>query len=205
MWRACVRDRVHRHRQLAGDLRGRQVGLQVSQHPDLALAERLNQPAVSSSAPGCRGDGVFPSPVLRWQQAKALRDHGNVSGALPGVAFQQLRSRIEQERRPHAFGLGQIQCPLHGASGGGRIAECLLGDRGRRGRGWRRSRWPGTRTRSGWRKSSPARIGRWPNTCWPRCWGGRASRCGCCCCGPRCWSGSAARVDEFPDAVASTT
>jgi LuxR family maltose regulon positive regulatory protein len=26
---------------------------------------------------------------------------------------------------------------------------------------------------------------------WPRCWNGKASRCGGCCCAPACWSGSA--------------
>ena len=56
---------------------------------------------------------------------------------------------------------------------------------GRRGCGWRRCRWPGTRIRSGSRRSSPAASGRWRSTCWPRCWTGRASRCGGCCCGPR--------------------
>jgi DNA-binding NarL/FixJ family response regulator len=37
-------DRCHRHRQLTGDLRSRQVGRQVRQHPDLALAKRIYQP-----------------------------------------------------------------------------------------------------------------------------------------------------------------
>src|SRR5580704_14123983 len=45
---------------------------------------------------------------------------------------------------------------------------------GRRGCGWRRCRWPGTRTRRGWRPSFPVPNGRWPNTCWLRCWTGRA-------------------------------
>jgi LuxR family transcriptional regulator, maltose regulon positive regulatory protein len=36
--------------------------------------------------------------------------------------------------------------------------------------------WPGTRTRRGWRPSFPVPNGRWPNTCWLRCWTGRASR-----------------------------
>ena len=43
---------------------------------------------------------------------------------------------------------------------------CMSGPRGgRRGCGWRRCRWPGTRTRSGSRRSSPAPSGRWPSTC----------------------------------------
>ena len=50
-------------------------------------------------------------------------------GAVPGVALEQPRSRLEQERHQRAVGLGHIQCPLHGASGGGRVAECLPGDR----------------------------------------------------------------------------
>src|SRR6185437_8799568 len=37
-------DRVHRQGQLAGDLRRGQVGRQISQHADLALAQRLGQP-----------------------------------------------------------------------------------------------------------------------------------------------------------------
>ena len=41
--------------------------------------------------------------------------------------------------------------------------------------------------------SSPAPIGRWLNSCWRRCWTGRAKRCGCCCCAPPCWSGCLAR------------
>jgi LuxR family maltose regulon positive regulatory protein len=62
----------------------------------------------------------------------------------------------------------------------------------RRGCGWRRCRWPGTRIRNASRRSSPAASGRWRSTCWPRCWSGRASRSGGCCCGPRCWTGSTA-------------
>ena len=57
---------------------------------------------------------------------------------------------------------------------------------GRRGCGWRRCRWPGIRIRGGSRRSSPGPSGRWRSTCWPRCWTGRARRCGGCCCGPAC-------------------
>jgi len=39
---------------------------------------------------------------------------------------------------------------------------------GRQGCGWRRCRWPGTRIRSGSRRSSAAASGRWRSTCWPR-------------------------------------
>jgi hypothetical protein len=38
----------------------------------------------------------------------------------------------------------------------------------------------------------PAASGRWRSTCWPRCWNGRARRCGGCCRRPPCWTGSAA-------------
>jgi LuxR family maltose regulon positive regulatory protein len=51
---------------------------------------------------------------------------------------------------------------------------------------------PGTPIRGGWRQSSPGPSGPWRSTCWPRCWTGRASRCGGCCCAPRSWSGSTA-------------
>ena len=42
---------------------------------------------------------------------------------------------------------------------------------------------------SGSPPSSPAPRGRWPNTCWPRCWSDRPRRCGGCCCGPHSWNG----------------
>jgi LuxR family maltose regulon positive regulatory protein len=58
------------------------------------------------------------------------------------------------------------------------------------GCGWRRCRWPGTRTRAGSRPGLPAASGRWRSICWPRCWTGSPSRCGCCCCAPPSWSGS---------------
>ncbi|TFV31531.1 hypothetical protein E4K10_04635 [Streptomyces sp. T1317-0309] len=75
-----------------------------------------------------------------------------------------------------------------------RLQCCTSGPRaGQRGCGWPRCPWRGTRTRtSGWRPSSPAVNGRWPSTCWPRCWIGRASRCESCCCAPASWSGSTA-------------
>ncbi len=53
-----------------------------------------------------------------------------------------------------------------------------------RGRGWRRCRWPGTKIRSGSRRSSQAANGQWPTTRWPRCWSGSPMRCGGCSCGP---------------------
>jgi LuxR family transcriptional regulator, maltose regulon positive regulatory protein len=52
---------------------------------------------------------------------------------------------------------------------------------------------PGSRTRSGSPRSSPAPIGRWLNSCSPRCWTGRARRCAVFCCAPQCWSGCPAR------------
>ena len=43
-------DRVHRHRQLAGDLRSRLVGRQITQHPGLAVCELFSQ-AVEAQDP----------------------------------------------------------------------------------------------------------------------------------------------------------
>jgi LuxR family transcriptional regulator, maltose regulon positive regulatory protein len=69
---------------------------------------------------------------------------------------------------------------------------CLREPRaGRLGCGWLPCRWPGTRTRSGSRLSSPAASAQWPSTYWLKCWSGRAGRCGCCRCGPRYSSRSA--------------
>ena len=67
---------------------------------------------------------------------------------------------------------------------------CMTGPRaGRRGCGWPRCRWPGIRSRTASRPSSPAASARSRSTCWPRCWSGSPSRPGGCCCGPRCWTG----------------
>jgi LuxR family transcriptional regulator, maltose regulon positive regulatory protein len=63
----------------------------------------------------------------------------------------------------------------------------------RRGCGWQRCHWPGTKIRSGSRRNSQAANGRWPTTCWPRCWSGSPMRCGGCSCGPRSWSGCPVR------------
>ena len=67
---------------------------------------------------------------------------------------------------------------------------CMTGPKaGRRACGWPRCRWPGIRSRTASRPSSPAASARSRSTCWPRCWSGSPSRPGGCCCGPRCWTG----------------
>ena len=96
------------------------------------------------------------------------------------------------------FSLAEARA-LFGASRGGvagrRAGPVARTDRGLGGRaaagGAVAGRAPGRR--SGSPRSSPAPIGRWLNSCWPRCWTGRARRCGGCCCAPRCWSGCPAR------------
>jgi len=74
--------------------------------------------------------------------------------------------------------------------GGGGDAATSAPRGGRRGCGWRRCRWPPTRIRSGSPPSSPVPNERSPNTYWPRCSTGRATRSGACCCAPRSWIGS---------------
>ena len=101
--------------------------------------------------------------------------------------------RADDLRFSRGGGAGAVRRGRGGAGRAGAGACCTSGPRaGRPGCGWPRCRWPGTPIRSGSRPSSPAASGRWPSTCWPRCWSGRASRCGGCCCGPACWTGSAA-------------
>ena len=50
-------------------------------------------------------------------------------GALPGVALEQPRRRVQQEREDRAVGLGEIEGALQGAPGGGLVAERVAGDR----------------------------------------------------------------------------
>jgi hypothetical protein len=71
-------DGVTRDVQLAGDLRPGQVGRQVAQHPDLAVAQRLRR----RPRPG----GRRGSPA--GQQAQDLSDQRGVRGALPGLALE---------------------------------------------------------------------------------------------------------------------
>jgi hypothetical protein len=50
-------------------------------------------------------------------------------GALPGVALEQARRGVQQERQEGTVRFGQIERALEGPPGGGRIAECVPGDR----------------------------------------------------------------------------
>jgi hypothetical protein len=52
-----------------------------------------------------------------------------VRGAVPGLAFQQARRGIQQERQHRTIGLGQVQRALQRRPGGGRVAERVAGDR----------------------------------------------------------------------------
>jgi hypothetical protein len=102
-------DRVHRHIKLAGDLRRGQAGLQEAQDAGLRLAERVGQ--LLCWARGRR----------RWRPAAQgvddLPDQRGVRGALPGMAFQQLGRRVQQEREEQPVGLGEVERSLEGASG----------------------------------------------------------------------------------------
>src|SRR6201995_5846698 len=88
-------DRVHRNGQLAGDLRRGQVGRQVTQHPDLGLAQRIHQ-----------AEGVcWPGRTLRrpwlwfcgwpfgWfcgEQVTDLGRQGALVTPIRGIAIEQL-------------------------------------------------------------------------------------------------------------------
>jgi len=64
---------------------------------------------------------------------------------------------------------------------------CLTAPRaGPPGCGSPRCRWPGTRTRSGLSRTSPAVSPRSPSTCRPKCSTGRPTRCGGSCAGLPC-------------------
>jgi hypothetical protein len=41
-----------------------------------------------------------------WKQAEDLSDQGRVLGAVPGVALEQRRDRVGEEREKHEVGLG---------------------------------------------------------------------------------------------------
>ena len=81
-------DGVVRDVQLAGDLRPCQVGRQVAQYPDLAVAQGLQRRLQFG---GRRGESAS------GQQAKDVGDQGGVGGVLPDVAFKQGRRGIQQE------------------------------------------------------------------------------------------------------------
>ena len=90
-----------------------------------------------------------------------------LEGELTEIRAADLRFSVAEARA--LFGAAGVELPA------GRWPGCTGGPRaGRRGCGWPRCRWPGTRTRSGSPRSSPAPIGRWLSSCWPRCWTGRA-------------------------------
>src|SRR5580704_12062764 len=114
-------DRVHRHVKLAGDLRRGKAALQEAQDPGLGLAQWLGQ--VLSWARGWR----------RWrppaQHADDLPDQRGVRGALPGMAFKQLRHRVQQEREEEAIRLGEMEPSLEGSSGGLPLTERVPGAR----------------------------------------------------------------------------
>ena len=50
-------------------------------------------------------------------------------GALPGLAFEQLRHRVQQEREEEAIMLGEIEPSLEGASGRLPLTERVPGAR----------------------------------------------------------------------------
>ena len=90
-----------------------------------------------------------------------------LEGELTEIRAADLRFSLAEARE--LFAAAGVELPSR------RWRCCMSGPRaGRPGCGWRRCRWPGTRIRSGSRPSSPAPSGRWRNTCWPRCWTGRA-------------------------------
>ena len=93
-------DGVDREEQLTGDLGSRELGRQVAQDADLALAERLAQ------APSCARPG---RGLPAGQQVQDLGDRDGVSGAQPAVALEQLRRWIKQEQKEQAFWLGEIE------------------------------------------------------------------------------------------------
>jgi hypothetical protein len=90
------------------------------------LAERFAQ---SSRLAGWSGGAVRPLRARPGEQAQDAGDLDGVRGALPGVALEQLRRRVDEERQEHAVELGEIEGALEGAPGGGRVAERVAGDR----------------------------------------------------------------------------
>jgi LuxR family transcriptional regulator, maltose regulon positive regulatory protein len=98
-------DGVDRDVQLAGDFRPGQVGRQVAQHAQLAVAQRFHR------QPGPRGPRRRRQIALRrgtvaGERAENLGDQGDVGGAAPGLAFQQARHGMQQERQQPAARLG---------------------------------------------------------------------------------------------------
>jgi hypothetical protein len=79
-------DGVVREVQLAGDLGHGQVGGQVAQQPDLAIAQRLQRRLRPGRRRGERASG---------EQAEDVGDQGSVRGALWGLALEQVRHRVQ--------------------------------------------------------------------------------------------------------------
>jgi len=50
-----------------------------------------------------------------------------MSGAVPAMPLEQRRGGIQEERQEYAGGLGDIQRPLQGTSGGGLVAQRVAG------------------------------------------------------------------------------
>jgi hypothetical protein len=61
------------------------------------------------------------------EQVLDLGDQGRVRGGVPGVALEQVRRGVQQERGQRAVRLGGVKRALDGAVGGGLIAERFPG------------------------------------------------------------------------------
>jgi|HubBroStandDraft_1064217.scaffolds.fasta_scaffold13118_2 hypothetical protein len=96
------------------------MGRQVAQHADFALAERFERRLRPGGQPRGRPSG---------QQADDLGDQGGVGGALPELALDQVRRRVQQERQQPAVRFGKVECALEGAPGSAGIPKRVLGDR----------------------------------------------------------------------------
>jgi hypothetical protein len=96
------------------------------QDAGLGLAERLAQ--AERFARWC-GGAARPRRARPGELVEDLPDQGGVPGPLLGVALEQSRRGVEQERDERAVGFGGIEGVLEGAPGGVRVAECVAGDR----------------------------------------------------------------------------
>jgi hypothetical protein len=137
-----------------GDLRHGQAGGQVAQDAGLSLAERLAH--ASCPAGRCGGGGCL-GQARPSEQAQDVGDEGAVRGAVTGMALEQIRRRMEEERHEQAVGLSEIQSPLKSALGGGRVAEHAPRDRLQQERFHPQDRSAG---RDGASDSRPKRYGR---------------------------------------------
>jgi hypothetical protein len=73
------------------------VGWQVAQHPELAVAERIEHERRAAG----RRRGRAPA-----EQAENARDQRGMRGPLPAVPLQQFRGRVQQKRHDRAVGFG---------------------------------------------------------------------------------------------------